>query len=381
MDLDLTNAQREVRARARRFATEQIDPVASEIDRSQTTPPAILAALGEEGWLGAALPARWGGGELDPLSYGLATEEVGRACSSVRSLMTVHNMASQALVRFGSAEQQARWLPSLCTGERKIAFALTEPEVGSAASDIRCVAEEIDDAFVLTGTKTWITYGQVADLFLVIARDGDDPTAFVVERDRAGLSLEPIDDAFGTRGSMLACMHLDRLRLPKANRVGAKGAGVRFVANSVLDHGRFSVAWGATAIVRACLEACTAYASLREQGGCALIEHQLIRRQLTDMLVLDTTARALCQRSAHFRRTGHPHAAAETALAKYHAADAAQKAAAAAVKIHGGNGCSADYPVGRYLRDATVAGIIEGTQEMHQIALASHAMRKAHEKR
>lgn len=381
MDLELTDEQREVRARARRFATEQIDPVASEIDRSQTTPPAILAALGEEGWLGAALPARWGGSELDPLSYGLATEEVGRACASVRSLMTVHNMASQALVRFGSAEQQARWLPSLCTGERKIAFALTEPEVGSAASDIRCVAEEIDDAYVLTGTKTWITYGQVADLFLVIARVGDDPTAFVVERDREGLSLEPIDDAFGTRGSMLARMHLARLRLPKANRVGAKGAGVRFVANTVLDHGRFSVAWGATAIVRACLEACTAYASLREQGGCALIEHQLIRRQLTDMLVLDTTARALCRRSAHFRRTGHPHAAAETALAKYHAADAARKAAAAAVNIHGGNGCSADYPVGRYLRDATVAGIIEGTQEMHQIALASHAMRKAHEKR
>jgi alkylation response protein AidB-like acyl-CoA dehydrogenase len=381
MDMALTDAQSEVRARARRFASERLEPVAAEIDRSQITPPAILAELGREGWLGAALPARWGGGELDPLSYGMATEEVGRACASVRSLMTVHNMASQALVRFGTAEQQARWLPSLCTGERKIAFALTEPEIGSAASDIRCLAEEAVDSFVLTGTKTWITYGQVADQFLVIARDGDDPTAFVVERDMPGLSFEPIADAFGTRGSMLARMHLDRLRVPKGNRVGAKGAGVRFVANVVLDHGRFSVAWGATAIVRACLEACTAYAAQRQQGGCALIEHQLIRRQLTDMLVLDTTARALCQRSAHFRRTRDAHAAAETALAKYHAADAARKAATMAVNIHGGNGCSADYPVARYLRDATVTGIIEGTQEMHQIALASYAARKAHDQR
>ena len=381
MELDLTDGQSEVRARARRFATDRLEPVAAEIDRSQRTPPSILAALGEEGWLGAALPARWGGGELDPLSYGLATEEIGRACASVRSLMTVHNMASQALVRFARAEQQARWLPDLCSGALKIAFALTEPEVGSAAGDIRCAAEERDDCFVLTGTKTWITYGQAADLFLTIARDGDDPTAFVVERDMPGLSLEPIEDAFGTRGSMLARMKLDRVRVPKAHRVGAKGAGVRFVANNVLDHGRFSVAWGATRIVRACLEASTAYASLREQGGCALIEHQLIRRQLTDMLVLDTTARALCERSARFRRSGHPHSAAETALAKYHAAYAARKAAASAVRIHGGNGCSADYPVARYLRDSTVAEIIEGTQEMHQIALASHAVRKAHEGR
>jgi glutaryl-CoA dehydrogenase (non-decarboxylating) len=297
MDLDLTDAQEEVRARARRFAIEYLDPVASEIDRSQTTPASIIDAMGLGGWLCAALPARWGGGELDPLSYGLATEEVGRGCASVRSLMTVHNMAAQALVPFGTPEQQARWLPSLCTGEQKIAFALTEPEVGSAASEIRTAAEETSGGHLLTGTKTWITYGQIADLFLVIARDGDRPTAFVVERNMAGLSLEPIVDAFGTRGSMLARMRLDRVRVPKANKIGATGAGVSFVANSVLDHGRFSVAWGAAAIVRACLEACTAYASGRKQGGSLLIEYQLIRRQLTDMLVQDTTARALCYRS------------------------------------------------------------------------------------
>lgn len=378
MDLALTDAQQSARARARAFAAAHIDPVAAEIDRSQTTPADLIRALAAGGWLGAALPARWGGGALDSVSYGLATEEVGRACSSVRSLMTVHNMAAQALVRFGTPEQQERWLPALCAGERLIAFALTEPEVGSAAADIRTEAEGGAGGYRLTGIKTWITYGLAADLFLVVARCGDQPTAFLVERDSPGLSLEPIADALGTRGSMLARMRLDGVRVPAAGRVGATGAGVRFVANAVLDHGRFSVAWGAVGIVRACLEACTAYAVRREQGGHKLIEYQLIRRHLTDMLVSDTTARALCLRSACFRDARDPAAAAETALAKYHASDAALRAAAAAVTLHGGNGCSADYPVARYLRDATVTGIIEGTPETHQVALASYALRKPH---
>lgn len=378
MDLALTDAQQDARVRARRFATERLTPVAAEIDRSQSTPDAIIAALGRDGWLGAALPARWGGGELDPVSYGLATEEIGSACSSVRSLMTVHNMATQALLRFGTSEQQARWLPSLCSGEKRIAFALTEPEVGTAANDIGTEAAETEDGFLLTGSKTWITYGMVADLFLVFAQCDGRPTAFVVERDMPGLTLEPITDALGLRGSMLARMRLERVRVPRSSRVGAVGAGVAFVANSALDHGRFSVAWGATGIIRACLDACAAYVVRREQGGHKLLDYQLIRRRLTDMLVSETTARALCFRSACFRQSGDPVAAAETSLAKYHSADAALKVATTAVQLHGGHGCSADVPAGRYLRDATVMTLIEGTAEMHQIALAAYAVRRPH---
>jgi len=376
MDLALTDVQRDARVRARRFATESLAPVAAEIDRIQSTPSEIIVALSRDGWLGAALPARWGGGELDPISYGLATEEIGSACSSVRSLMTVHNMAAQALVRFGTAEQQARWLPSLCTGEKRIAFALTEPEVGSAANDIGTEAAETAESFVLTGSKTWITYGLIADLFLVFAHCDGRPTAFIVERDMPGLTLEPIVDALGLRGSMLARMRLEKVRVPASHRIGAVGAGVAFVANSALDHGRFSVAWGATGIIRACLDVCADYAVRREQGGHKLIDYQLIRRHLTDMLVGETTARALCLRSACLRQSGNPVAAAETSLAKYHSADAALKAATAAVQLHGGHGCSADVPAGRYQRDATVMTMIEGTAEMHQIALASYAVRR-----
>lgn len=376
MDLRLSEAQQSARAAARQFATEHLKPAAAAIDRDQTTPPHIIAALANAGWLGAALPKRYGGGEMDAVSYGLATEEIGRVCSSVRSLVTVHNMASQALLRFGGVDQRERWLPGLCAGTTRIAFALTEPEVGSAANDVRTSASATSDGYVLNGTKVWITYGLLADLFLVIARCDDGPTAFVVERGMPGLVLAPINDALGTRGSMLARMTLDQVRVPAAYRIGAVGAGVAFVANHALDHGRFSVAWGATGLIRACLEACVAYSTTREQGGSPLIDRQLIRRRLTDMLVGETTARALCYRSAAMRQSRDPFAPAETALAKYHASQAALDAATSALHLHGGHGCSAELPVARYLRDATIISVIEGTSEMHQVNLASYALRR-----
>src|SRR6266536_6519443 len=162
----LTDRQLESRDRARQFASEQIAPWAEQIDQRQTTPDSVLTAMRTSGYLGAALPVQWGGGGMDPVSYGLMTEEIGKACSSVRSLMTVHNMSAQALVRLGSPDQQSRWLPELCTAERIIAFALTEPNVGSSADAIETEAVEHDHAYVLNGTKKWITYGQIADLFL-----------------------------------------------------------------------------------------------------------------------------------------------------------------------------------------------------------------------
>src|SRR6266536_465113 len=324
----LTDRQLESRDRARQFASEQI--------------------------------AQWGGGGMDPVSYGLMTEEIGKACSSVRSLMTVHNMSAQALVRLGSPVQQSRWLPELCTAERIIAFALTEPNVGSSAYAIETEAVERDHAYVLNGTKKWITYGQIADLFLVFAHCDHKPTAFVVDRCSDGLSVAPMKDIFGTRGSMLAELRFDDVPVPKSQRLGAVGMGIGFVANAALDHGRFSVAWGSTGIIQACLDACVAYAQRRRQGGRRLKDYQLIRRQLTDMLAAHTAARALCYHSARLRELGDPRAVMETSMAKYFAADAAIRVATDAVHMHGANGCTTDYPVGRHLRDATVMGIIEG---------------------
>lgn len=378
MDLRLTAAQREARDRARRFAAEHIIPAASQIDREQAVPAALLNTLRAEGWLGASLPSQWGGGEMDPVAYGLATEEIGKGCSSVRSLLTAHNMAAQALLRFGNAEQKARWLPELCSGRKIVAFALTEPEAGSSAIAIRTEAIEQDGAYSVTGTKLWITFGLIADLYLVFARCGDKPVALLIERDSDGLAVSSMTEVLGTRGAMLARVQLSEVQVPVSQRIGAVGAGISFVANAALDHGRFSVAWGATGIIRGCLDACLAYSVQRSQAGRTLAEHQLIKRQLTDMLVAHTTARALCIRSACLRARSDPRAAMETSLAKYHAADAAVRTATHAVRLHGANGYSLDFPVERYLRDATVLEIIEGTKEIHQIGIASYALQWPH---
>jgi glutaryl-CoA dehydrogenase (non-decarboxylating) len=378
MNSDLTESQLAVRSRIRDFAKTHIEPVANEIDTAQVTPAFVIMAMAENGWLGAALPTDWGGGGLDPLEYGLVTEEIGRVSSAVRSLMTVHNMSTQALLRFGSDEQRARWLPSLCKGQKTIAFALTEPDTRGAIGEINTVVEKDGDGYRLTGKKTWITYGQIADLFLVFAREGKMPVALLVERGSPGFTTEPIVDPLGTRGSMLAKIHFDRVRVEMSNRVGKVGAGLSFVASTALDHGRYSVAWGATGIARACLEASTQFATHCTQNTSALIAHQLVQRRLTNILMHETTARALCYRAAQFRCRQDARAAAETSLAKYHAADVAFDAATNAVAIHGGMGCSADLPIARYLRDATVLNIIEGTQEMLQTSLSSYAARKLH---
>jgi hypothetical protein len=376
MDIGLTERQRARRAAARRFAAAEVAPWAGRIDRDEATPACVLAAVRASPYLGAALPESWGGGGFDPVSHGLVTEEIGTACSSVRSLLTVHNMSAQAIARFGTPEQQARWLPELCGGQTIIAFALSEPEVGSAAHTVQTQAVACNDVYLLNGAKKWVTYGLVADLFLVFAQCDGRPIALVVNRESDGLDVEPVTDVFGTRGSMVAQLHFNRVRVAKDRQLGATGMGISFVAQAALDHGRFSVAWGSTGIIQACLDACLAYAQQRRQGDSRLRDYQLIRRQLTDMLVDHTAARALCYRSACLREQGDPRAVMETALAKYHASAAAIRVANDAVHLHGANGCSADYPVSRYLRDATVMGIVEGTHEIHQLALADYAFQR-----
>jgi glutaryl-CoA dehydrogenase (non-decarboxylating) len=376
MDVRLTERQHARREAARRFAAVEVAPHAERIDQEEATPASVLAAVRASPYLGAALPESWGGGGFDPISHGLITEEIGKACSSVRSLLTVHNMSAQAIARFGSAEQRARWLPALCGGQKIIAFALSEPEVGSAAHTVQTRAVACHDAYVLSGTKKWITYGSIADLFLVFAQSEDGHVALVVNRESEGLEVEPVTGVLGTRGSMVAQLRFDRARVPKDSQLGATGMGINFVAHHALDHGRFSVAWGSTGIIQACLDACLSYAQRRRQGDGRLRDYQLIRRQLADMLVAHAAARALCHRSASLREVGDPRAVMETSLAKYYASAAAMRVATDAVHLHGANGCSADYPVSRYLRDATVMGIVEGTHEIHQLALADYAFQR-----
>lgn len=373
MALDLTQHQQDAQAEFRAFADQALVPLAGQFDREERVPPEVIADLARRGYLGAALPAEFGGMGADMITFGLLNEELGRACSSIRSLLTVHSMVSYAILRWGNQRQKQRWLPDLAAGRAIGAFALTEPNVGSDAKNIEATAERRDDIYVLNGRKQWITFGQIAGLFLVFARCGDKPAAFLVERDRPGLTTTPIRGVLGTRGSMLAEVHLEDCRVPKENVVGGLGFGISAIALSALDLGRYSVAWGCVGIGQACLEASLAYAGRRRQFGQPLKHHQLIQELIANMVTGVKAARLLCRNAGRLRDAGDMGAMAETLVAKYFASTTASRAANDAVQIHGANGCGGEYPVQRYLRDARVMEIIEGSNQMQQIMISQNA--------
>lgn len=370
MRLELSDAQSEARLGFRGFVRERIAPFAGEWDRQGELPLAVVDELKERGYLGAPLARELGGGGMDAVTYGLLTEEIGRGCSSVRSLLTVHDMITVALARWGSAEVKENLVPRLARAELLGALALTEPAVGSDAAAVETEARRDGDAFVLDGRKKWITYGDIADEYLVLARSEDKLAAFVVAASTPGFSRRAIRHMVGTRASRTAELELDGCRVGRERLVGRLGFGLTAVVSSALDFGRYSVAWGAVGIAQACLDASLEYAADRRQGGGKPIaEHQLIQRKLTDMIADTRAARLLCYRAGYLRDTQDPAAVGETMLAKYFASRAATRAANQAIQIHGANGLSEEYPLERYLRDARVTEIIEGSTEIQQITI------------
>jgi glutaryl-CoA dehydrogenase (non-decarboxylating) len=370
MKVELTPEQRALRAEVRDFVSREIVPHAGRWDREETTPREIVDRLRERGWLGSIVPAEHGGKGLDMISYGILNEEIGRGCSSIRSLLTVHDMACRGILRWGSQGQKEKYLPRLARGEILGAFALSEPEAGSDATGIRTTAVEREGAYVLDGTKKWITYGQIADLYLLFAQLDGKPTAFLVERTTPGFSVAPLHGIVGTRASMLAVLKLEGARVPAEALVGRPGFGISHVMGAALDQGRYSVACGSVGIAQACLDACLAYARERQQFGQPLFEHQLIRAMLSDMITSVRAARLLCMRAGYLRDIGDPGSFAETTIAKYFASTTATRVAADAVQIHGANGCHEDFAVSRYLRDARVMEIIEGSTQIQQSTIA-----------
>lgn len=370
MRLELSASQRAARAEFRAFAAEWIAPHADRWDREEAIPPEIPRELAARGYLGALVPREHGGRGMEMITYGVLTEEIGRACSSTRSLLTVHDMVAHAILRWGSREQRERWLPRLAKGEVLGALALSEENAGSDAKAVETTATEDADGYVLHGHKKWTTFGQIAGLYLTVAQVGGKPTAFLVERDAPGLRVTPIRGMLGTRASLLARLDFDGCRLPRAALLGRVGFGVTHVAAAALEQGRYSVAWGSVGIAQACLDACSAYAASRRQFGAPLAEHQLIRAMLSDMVTGVRAGRLLCCRAGYLRQTGDPGAIAETMVAKYFCGRLAAKTAADAVQIHGANGCSEDYPVARYFRDAKIMEIIEGSNQIQQISIS-----------
>lgn len=373
MRIELTPRQKDAQTAFRAFADQEILPHADRFDRKESIPAELIDKMARKGYLSTILPQENGGLGLDMVTFGLLNEEIGRACSSTRSLLTVHGMVSYAILRWGSQQQKESWLPRLATGEVIAAFALTEPNVGSDAKSIETTAEQRDAVYVLNGQKKWITCGQIADLFLVFAQCAGKPSAFLVERNSPGLTTKPIQGLLGTRASMVAQVHLDDCRVRQENLIGGLGFGFSAVALSALDLGRYSVAWGCVGIGQACLEACLEYTRKRKQFGKPLQDHQLIQQMIANMVTNVRAARLLCYYAGYLKDIGDPGSTMETLVAKYFASTMAPKVASDAVQIHGGNGCGGEYPVQRYLRDSKVMEIIEGSNQMQQILISRNA--------
>jgi glutaryl-CoA dehydrogenase (non-decarboxylating) len=373
MKIELSPQQRNYQTEIRAFVNEEIYPHAGEWDKKEFTPPELIKKIAQRGFLGAILPTEYAGKAMDMVTFGILNEEIGRGCSSVRSLLTVHNMVSHALCKWGNKTQKDYWLPKLALGEIIAAFALSEPNVGSDAKSVETTATFVGDAYILNGRKKWITYGQIADVFLVFAKCDDKPTAFLVEKNNPGISIKPMSGILGTRASMLAELRFNNCQISEENLVGKLGFGFSYIAASALDYGRYSVASGCVGIAQACLEACIKYTSDRKQFDVYLKEHQLIRQKITQMIANIKAARLLCYQAGYLKDIRHPNSIIETSIAKYFASTAASKIANDAVQIHGGNGCSSEYPVERYLRDSKIMEIIEGSTQIQEITIAESA--------
>ncbi|HYW11287.1 MAG TPA: acyl-CoA dehydrogenase family protein [Longimicrobium sp.] len=360
-------AQENARRQFAAWTDREVAPFAGEWDRAGATPRSVIERMAAEGFLGAVVPAELGGTGWDAVTFGLLNEELGRGCSSIRSLVTVHSMACHAIARWGSRAQKEAWLPAMARGERIGAFGLSEPEVGSDAGAIGTTAELDGDAYVLRGTKKWTTYGQIADVLLCFAKADGKPLAMLVDLHAPGVTVEPLT-VHGTRASMVAQITFDGVRVPKSDRLAGPGFGLG-VALSVLELGRYSVACGCVGILRACLDASASYAATRVQGGSVIGLHQLVQAMLADMATDWRAARLLCLHAGWLRDQNDPDAAREVFHAKYFASTAATRAALSAVQIHGANGLTDDYPVERLLRDSRVMEIIEGSTQIQQVTL------------
>jgi glutaryl-CoA dehydrogenase (non-decarboxylating) len=365
----LSPEQQDSRRAFRAFADEVIEPGASRADQCERLPDSLIQRLAQQGFIAAPVAKQWGGTAMDPRTYGLLTEQLGRTCQSVRNFVGVQDMVATSIEQWAAPRLKERWLASIAAGRTVAAFALTEPDAGSAIADIATTATPDGDGFVLHGRKKWISFGQIAAMFLVFAQCPGGPAAFLVERDRPGLAVEPASGLLGLRASMLAGLILDGCRVPADNMVGRVGAGLAFVAATALDLGRYSTAWGAVGLAQACLEDSLRYADVREQGGRPIRDHELVQRMLADLITDTSAARLLCHYAGVSRMAGDPDAPGHTLIAKYRAATVATHAASSAVQIHGANGIGGALPVQRRYRDAKVLEIIEGTTQIQQVLL------------
>ncbi|MEV0335032.1 acyl-CoA dehydrogenase family protein [Nocardia sp. NPDC050717] len=372
MDLQLTPAHRDLRELARTWVDKEVVPFAAGWDRDESVDPAIVGKLGALGFLGIGIDEEYGGSGGDMLAYCVLLEELGRGDSAVRGVVSVSlGLVGKSIARYGSVEQKNRFLPGLCAGEQLGCFALTEPGTGSDAANLTTRATRDGSDWVIDGTKIFITNGTWADVALVFARTGGPGprgvTAFLVPTETPGFGRTEIKGKLGLRGQATAELVLDKVRIPDALRLGAEGEGFR-IAMAALDKGRIGVAAGCVGVARACLEASVRYAGEREQFGKPIAGYQLVQELLADIAVDTEAARLLAWRAADLVDRGEPFGTAAS-MAKLFASEAAVKAANNAIQVFGGYGYIDEYPVAKYLRDARVLTLYEGTTQIQKLLI------------
>ena len=380
MDFTLTEEHRMVQKMVHDFANKEVAPIIKEYDRKGDMAPFVLPRMAELGILGICLPCSYGGQGMDYIALGLACEELEAVDTTLRVVMSVHvGLNSLGLFQWASEEQKQRFLVPQAHGEKIACFGLTEPGAGSDAANIHSTARRDGDAYVLNGEKTWISLATKAHHCLWFGRTGsgsanphEELSAFLVELDRPGVTRGDLHGKLGVRAGSTGWISLQDVRVPAENRIGEEGEGFR-IAMSCLDNGRYTVAAGATGLIRACLEASLRYSKERKAFGRDIARFQLIQQKIATMVQSYDAARLLYLRAGWMKNQGQRNTR-ETSLAKWFATDESFTAASEAIQIHGAYGYSDEYDVERYLRNSRGAIIYEGTSEIHQLMQAGYAL-------
>jgi butyryl-CoA dehydrogenase len=373
MDFEFSEEQAMIRTMVRDFAEKEIVPVARDNNRYERFPADLVKKTGEIGLLGLNLPSEYGGGGSNYMSYCIMLEELGHADLGMAVTTSVHiSLGGKTILQWGTDAQKQKYLPRLASGEILGCLATTEPNVGSDVASIETSAVLQGDEWILNGNKTWISNAGVADIAIIIAQTDKSKgsrglTAFIVERDTPGFSSNDIHNKLGARSSNTAELFMEDCRVPQENVLGPVGKGMS-VALSAFDSARLGVAARTIGVAQACIDASVSYAQTRKQFGKEIGSYQLVQEMIADMTVETEAARLLVYRAACLKDKGNP-ATIETSMAKYYSSEITLKAANNAIQIHGSYGYSDDYPVERYLRDARVSSILEGTSQMHKLII------------
>lgn len=375
MDFDLTEEQKMIQDTIRKFADEEIAPVAAENDKKGEFPRDIFEKLAGLGFMGTPIPEEYGGAGFDYISHAIVAEEIGRVDSSMRGTYSVQvSLVELPILHFASEEQKKKYLPKLTSGEWIGCFGLTEPDAGSDPASMVATAKEDGDSYVLNGQKTWITNAGIADLAVIYAKTDPDAeargiTAFLVERGSKGFSTRDLHDKLGLRASNTGEIFLEDCRVPKENIMGELNKGFK-IALGTLDFGRYTVAAGCVGAAQGCINICKEHAKQRIQFGKPIASFQLIQQMIADMVVECEAGRLLVYRAGHLKNKKIPNIR-ETSIAKYYCSEMVNRVAYKAVQIHGGYGFSGEYPVERFYRDARINTLYEGTSQIQQLIIGA----------